>query len=86
VKVLALILLNQFSVPFYRNEKLYLYLFQPLGAGILGFTAITIILFFGNLISTLMGTKNPALNIFDPALAGFGFLLKFGENLLKNFQ
>jgi hypothetical protein len=86
MKKLAHIVLTQISTTKYSDEKLYLYLFSPLKAGVLGFSIIMIILFFGDFLCSSFGIQRLTLNGFDVLLAGIGFLLKFGENLLKNFQ
>ena len=86
MRTLAQIIITQISTSSYRKEKLFFYLFRPLKAGVFGFSVIMIILFLGNLFCSILGIKNLALNKIDLFLAGFCFLLKAVENLLKNFH
>ena len=86
MKKLVQIDLTQISTSKYRDEKLYLYLFKPLKAGVLGFSIIILILFFGDFFCSICGIQRLSLNGFDVLLACIGFLLKFGENFLKNFH
>ena len=85
MKTLTRTIFNGISQNFYRNEKLSLYFLSPLKAGFFGFSTIMIILFICDIFSSVLGIGSIALNGIDIVLAGVGFVLKFGEHLLKNF-
>lgn len=85
MKTLTRIIFGGISKKAYNYEKLNLYLFRPLKGGVFGFSTIMIILFVCDIFSSLLGFGNITLNTIDIVLAGVGFVLKFSEDLLKNF-
>ena len=72
------------STPYYG--KINSHLIKPLKAGLLGFTAILVIIFFMNLISFIIGSNwKIGVDSLDFQLAGVGFVLQVTRSSLKNF-
>ena len=74
---------NTTSIPDYR--KLNNHLIKPLKAGFWGFTTILMIIFFMNLIFTIIGASEKfGMDILDLLLAGVGFVLQMTSTIIKN--
>jgi hypothetical protein len=72
------------SIPYYG--KINSHLIKHLKAGLLGFTAILVIIFFMNLISYIIGSSGKiGVDSLDFQLAGVGFILQVASTSLKNF-
>lgn len=81
--VISSFLLN-ISFYLFKNDDLNDYLFRPLRAGIFGFLTVVLILFMGELFSSVLGANKLIFNSLDISLASTGFFLKYAEKLLKN--
>ena len=74
-------------IPIPGFEKLNDYLFNPLVAGILGFTIFFMIITLIHLLSYVTGLNVKfGIDYLDFLLAGLGFLLQMTSALIKSFN